>query len=330
MDIEHIFKFDDLQDLEGFLLIQDIEGCRDELIRIFVSLCQYRDIKEWNQAVRVCESLAIVGWGDIEPVEATKWVYYNGQPNTAFFNKFGEHRYLSASWSIRSGMYSQTLGESSYGWGPCLPDRESQITDYPAEERPLDLKFKTQRNWIPRNPVLLRRTVANCYPNSEAFANDVWNNLGKRLDNGMRPEKYGRDLKAVVFKILMSYEWCNHIIASDSIKTNITAHLLNELHKIYSEKEVKEHYYDLVHRFNYKGFRSNVFTVEICLEKQFSDLPLRGQKTTICDYLIDAMDTVVEKLRKKKLRYDLELMRQDFKTIVRDWSSAETIDIQQA
>ena len=90
---QKIFEIEDLKELEEFLQSQsEIEQLRERLFAEFLKYADYKNAGEWNKAVRLCESLAIIGWGNHEPVEALRGQFFNGNPATCFQNKFGETR----------------------------------------------------------------------------------------------------------------------------------------------------------------------------------------------------------------------------------------------
>lgn len=63
---------------------------RNWLINQFDKLYHYSNIKEWNELVRVCESLKIIGWGDREPLEAKAKCWINGRYYTSLMNQYFE------------------------------------------------------------------------------------------------------------------------------------------------------------------------------------------------------------------------------------------------
>ncbi len=100
--MEKIFDTADLKELRGYLSArQDAEEMRRQLLAAFMEYSQYRNALEWNTAVRICEALAIIGWGTHEPVEAIKGVYFNGNPETCFINRDAKPRFFNAVWSKR-------------------------------------------------------------------------------------------------------------------------------------------------------------------------------------------------------------------------------------
>ena len=100
--MKNILDISELEELQKYLLsFSDKESMREQLFSDFLKYARYRNAEEWNNAVRICEALAIIGWGNHEPVEAIRGIYFNGNPNTYFINRDGKPRFLDAIWSKR-------------------------------------------------------------------------------------------------------------------------------------------------------------------------------------------------------------------------------------
>lgn len=59
-----IYNINNLDELSIYLKGKDREQARIWLLSQFDILYDYKNIKEWNELVRVCEALRIVGWGE--------------------------------------------------------------------------------------------------------------------------------------------------------------------------------------------------------------------------------------------------------------------------
>ena len=55
-----------------------IDELRENLFGEFLKYADYKNAAEWNKAVRICECLAIIGWGSHEALEAIREIFYNG------------------------------------------------------------------------------------------------------------------------------------------------------------------------------------------------------------------------------------------------------------
>lgn len=70
--IKSIVATDTLEELtKQIQAASDVNELRTQLIAEYHRLFHYTNIIEWNELVRVCEALAITGWGqDLTPAEA--------------------------------------------------------------------------------------------------------------------------------------------------------------------------------------------------------------------------------------------------------------------
>ena len=94
LDMNKLFETDDLNELAAWLSREDKMEIRKEIFGEFLIYADYKNALDWNRAVRLCECLAIIGWGDHEPVQAVRSLFFNGNPQTKFYNKFGQRRFL--------------------------------------------------------------------------------------------------------------------------------------------------------------------------------------------------------------------------------------------
>ena len=86
--LNKIYETGSLAELRRYLSgMPNVGELRERLYSEFLKYSQYRNAVEWNAAVRICEALAIVGWGTHEPVEAIRGTYFNGNPETYFINR---------------------------------------------------------------------------------------------------------------------------------------------------------------------------------------------------------------------------------------------------
>ena len=70
--LERIYEIENLAELEIFLRAQDQILIRERLLGEFNRYAFYKNASEWNRAVKICECLAIVGWGERESLEALR------------------------------------------------------------------------------------------------------------------------------------------------------------------------------------------------------------------------------------------------------------------
>lgn len=323
--MDKIFEISNLDELSEYLSgVTDREALREQLYAGFQKYSRYSDAAEWNAAVRICEALAIIGWGEHEPLEAIRGTWFNGNPETYFINRYSSCRGLDAIWSKRKAGFAIDYGLSFYhgtSENPLTePTRISQQIG-----KPQDIPLSSQRNWIPKNPIRIIRGLANCYASSKPVIESIENELLPELNRNMRPELYGPDINAIVINLSFSFYdnyHCktNYIIADESLKLK-QKDFYPKLLELYSEKEIEDNGYYLRNRFSYGPFRKDTGTVRvhIVLEKEFSQQSEPEQKRLLRGYMLHAVEHLAKRLG-RKTHYDFSLMVSDFKSILTDWT----------
>lgn len=327
-----IYEIDTLQQLREYLTqSSDCEKVRTYLLAEFLKYSRYRNAAEWNMAVRLCECLAIIGWGETEPLEAIRGTYFNGNPNTFFVNRNAEFRYLNAVWSKRKNGIAIDFGSSSFLGSPDAPSIRTPISgDTISEVMPT--KLNSQRNWIPKNPICITRGIANCYENSRSVIESMEKDLKPTLNQRMRPELYGGAINQIIINCSFSFYdnyHCktNYIIADEALGLK-QKDFYSALLGMFPKKEIEDNGYYLRNRFTCGPFRfdTGLIRVGVVLEKEFSKHhPLR-QKQVLSEYFLHAVDLCAKRLC-KKIDYDFRLMTADFTAILKEWCEKQTKDI---
>ena len=305
--------------------VKDVDALREALFAEFLECADYKNVSEWNRAVRLCEALAIIGWGTHEPLEAVRGIYFNGNPETYFLSRYSSPRFVDAIWSKRVAGYTMEEGRTTFFASPDDPlHRPSVMQQHPVKECVMDGRLATQRNWIAKNPVRIIRGLDNCYPSSRAVIESVENVLQKMLDERMRPELYGPAINRIVIECSYSYYYndhckTNHIIADERLKLK-PRDFYPTLLTMYSEEEIERNGYYLRNRFNIGPFRKdtgNIY-VKINLEREFSDMSHDDQRATLAGYFRTVLARIAAR-QKSKLDYDFPLMQSDFDSILDEW-----------
>lgn len=318
--LPEIYEIEDLRELEEYLSgFNDAKRLRAELYSAFLGCCSYRNVAEWNKAVRLCECLAIAGWGDNEPLEAVRGTHFNGNPNTFFMNRYSRPRFLDAVWSRRNDGYAIDFGRSCLHEGAdshLLPETTSGEVQAEA--------LRSQRNWIAKNPILITRGLANCYENSRPVIESMEKDLMPELDRTMRPELYGKAVNRIVLNCSFSFYdnyHCktNYIIADESLKLK-QKDFYPALLSMFLEKEIEDNGYFLRNRFTYGPFRADtgITRIVIVFEREFSELPQQRQKQVLCDYLLHAVRKCAGRIS-KRVNYNFDLMIADFSATLGRW-----------
>jgi hypothetical protein len=321
MNINSIYEIENLDELETLLSKYNTAEITEQLFAEFLKYCEYKNVSDWNKAVRLCECLAITGWGGHEPVQAVRGTFFNGNPETDFYNKFRETRYVSAIWSKRKNGFTMENDRAFYLYSPNVPSKQSG--KYPATECIEDIKLLSQRNRILCNPICFIRTIGNCYKNSKAVIESIENSLQANLDKNMTPEKYGRAINSIVFNLCFSFYdngscKTNYIIADEKLNLK-QKDFYPALLKIYRRAEIEKNGYYLRNRYEYGNFRNGIFRVSIHFERELSDMENQEQKEKMAFHIEEALGVVIGKLKKKQLKYNFDLMQDDFLKIINEW-----------
>lgn len=331
--INQIHNITELKKLETELLKNKSASLIDKLYKELLQFSDYKNATQWNKAVRICESLTILGWGNYEPVQAIRSNFFNGNPMTGFYNKFSERRFVDAIWSKRKTGFTMEQGRTSYFESAAIVNKPTILHDYPVLEQIEDVKLETQRNWIPKNPISIGRYIQNCYENSLQLAEDIEQNLNTLLNRKMKPVNYGTAVNTLrilltfseatyhKFGNLTTFTQTNYVIADDNLKLK-KRDFDAALKKMYSKEEIQKNAYWLRNRFEIGPFRSKTGkqTMHIYFDKQFSQQSYQEQKAQIIKFIIELLEKNISKLKKKKLDYDFDLMFDDFKKILHEWS----------
>ena len=321
--LKRIYEIENLAELEIFLRAWDQILIRERLLGEFDRYAFYKNASEWNKAVKICECLAIVGWGERESLEALRGKFYNGQPATYFLNAHGEPRFVEAYWSKRKTGLTMQDGDTIFHTGP---DAAGKTLARPVKEDILDLKLNSQRNWIAKNPVRITRAISNCYESSRAVIESLFEKLQPALNAKMRPKIYGSTINYIKLECAFSFddEHCrtNYIIAPD--KPRISSQRAWELLcEMMSEEERRAGGYYLRNRFEYSPFRKNTGKTSalIHFEREFSGLAPMEQKRKMGEYFLTALRQIAQK--QSKLEYDFAAMIEDFSKILSEWTAAK-------
>ena len=92
---------------------------------------------------------------------------------------------------------------------------------------------------------------------------------------------------------------------------------------MFTKQEIEKNGYFLRNRFEFGPFRADTGKIRIGLnlEKEFSELSHSEQRLKLSEYILFALNHVTDKLKKKKLDYDFDLMLEDFNSILTEWKA---------
>lgn len=272
---------------------------RPELLAEFDRLFRYQNIEEWNALVRVCEALALVGWGERQPVEALAERWVNGSWYTTLrtreFEKLSGHgntdEATEAEWAKRGNSF--------------VLRGSNDLLD-----RGID-SFTSQRLPLPKNPVRLTRRVANHQKSATAFV-EALSALNARLNRELSTARYGEGFDYVEVSCAFSNHDDEHTTvrgeyfhdAKDVPKGLTTRHYVRP--KLGFGKLTQKH--DLWH-----------WRVDRHFTRAEGELPLAAQQRRFGEDLLSILDTLQQRLAKKKLRYDVARLRLDLERHLESW-----------
>ena len=192
--IQTISQFEELGSLEEWAKSKaKTSYLRADAFSALKDLRQYNDATEWSHVVRICELLAIIGWGDWEQLDAI--TSYNGDCwETKLINNRRETRLRHARWKKRKA-----------GWLIFNPEylRSDDFPDFDSEDwhAYVNVDFPTVAiDKLPsqRNPRQLMPFIFGMIGGANDLSDTISslrNQMTKALYKHMRPEHYGKSLE---------------------------------------------------------------------------------------------------------------------------------------
>jgi hypothetical protein len=255
----------------------------DELAKVI----EYDDAHEWGMAVRICEALAIVGWGDHERVDAI--CGFNGDCwETRFVNGADEYRFRQGGWTKRKAGW--VLVNPEYYASPDFPDIPSKSweefahVEFPAVAC---AKLASQRNCQKQMPFVMGLfgdfgPVSRCVESLKS-------ELTARLMRSMRPAEYGDALDRFYMTL-----HCPHPGAKFSPGLKIGA---------WKSKQ--------------RSFECDLF-----FDDAFANLPRARQQAHFIDNLMVAIDALAAKFKQRRIEFDIERFRADVLSAAKAWQQS--------
>jgi len=297
--IAEIFEAATLAALKARVAAQSASRLRSPLLAEYERLFHYRNIEEWNALVRVCEALALVGWGEREPVEALAARWVNGSWYTTLqtreFRKLAGHgntgRNTEAEWSKRGSSYILCNGDDERNYGI-----ES---------------FASQRLPLPKNPIRLGRRVANHQTSAAPFV-DALSALRKRLDKQLSADRYGDAFEYVGIACVFS----NHDDKHETVRGEFF-HAQKDVPKGFKSRHYVRPRLGLGKLTQKNGLWH--WRVDRHFTRAEGELPLPKQKQVFAEDLLSIVATLGQRLAKKKLSFDQERLRVDLEALLAKW-----------
>lgn len=301
MNTNHIptlHKLESIKDLENYISQIDINKLRTELLKEFDRLFNYKNAKEWNELVRISECLLITGWGERTPLEATcnKWI------NGAFYSEIRQTNFelvSSKDWSQNKGTY-------------VIYEGESDKTDYGIHT------LASQRNYFPKCPI---RWIKHDYkhPALQVILNHLEPLRVKMIDN-TNPSAYGTSFSYLGIHLYFSHRdeiysefGYNYYHSEEDIPKDIVGKKDSNNSPIY--------YIRPKFKFGRLATRKNELKLEVTIHytTAFNKLQLEDQKETLKQDFLEIINVLAKRLKKKKIDYKTDLLKQDVSKIMDEW-----------
>lgn len=298
--MEEIFKLGTVDELKEYINLNSIDKLRSTLLAAFDRLVNYKNIKEWNELVRVCEALFITGWGNREALEATADKWINGSFYTQLQNKYFEQKLeWSKQWSKQKATF-------------IIDETGADKTDYGISI------FATQRNTLPKSPI--RWTRSGNYQSSLQSLVDSLDILKDKFVRYTRPELYGDGFSYIGMNLYFS-DHDNENISVRSEYFHDENDVPNDLKGAKNPGRMPAYYirprFD-IGKISTKNNETRLIITRY-FTKAFGYLELSEQKKIIKADFLEMIDILAEKLKKKKMKYDTSLLKQDTEEIFKKW-----------
>ncbi len=287
--ISAIMSIKEIDDLASFLKSQSVAKVRSELLDSFDSLFEYVDANEWATAVRICEALAVIGWGPREQVDAIS--RFNGDVwETYFVTDKGEYRFRVARWSKRKAGW--TLWNPEFYTSPDFPDRpaidwkQNEHVKFPFVD--LD-SLPSQRNYRPQMPIIMGMYCGDNKTSKDA--NSLRRELHQHLLDKMMPLTYGDAVERFYF----AYH-------CPALSETYDAHL----------------------KIGAYNTKQRAFYSDLYFNDEFGQLSRADQRAFIGRHLLTAIDALAAKLNARKINYDIAAFRAHAQDAIESWNQKDS------
>lgn len=287
MNITLYNQIETLDEFNDFISAEENQDqLRDELYERFNTYRHYANAVEWNELVKICELLAIIGWGDKERVDAKS--RFNGDCwETRLNNNENEPRFRCAGWKKRKKGW--ILFNPAYHYSPDFPKEQSLDWTHfsEIEFEVIDVEaLKTQRNYKKLNPFIMGMVVGDNETSNivQRFVSE----LTKEFEQLLTPERYNEHLEFMYLNIKCPF-------LDVDVETESKSGRLNPKQRSYH--------------------------CEASFSLDYSKLNEEKQKEIFSDFIIKSITEAGEKLKKKKLG-DNQVLLDDTIAILESWKQS--------
>lgn len=296
--ITEIYKLESLDELHEFINLKTADVLRPKLLQEFEKFIDYKNISDWNQLVRICEALRITNWGELEPYEAiaSKWIngsYYSWLQNKFFEQKNNSHK----GWNKQGNSF-------------VIDELDNDKTDYSITT------LKTQRNKLPKAPI--RFTRSGNYQKSLQPLIDKLDHLKELLIKETKPELYGDTFSYIGLNLSFS----NHDDDYETVRAEYYHKEEDVPKELLLHKEGIPQYY-IRPRLKISNLSTKENELRLLVTrhfpKAFGYYNFEEQKAILLEDILEIIETLQIKLKKKKLPYHTDLLRKDIIQIFSLW-----------
>lgn len=205
--ISTLHRFETIEEMTDWLSQSDSQFLRAYLFKEFDKVKYYDTADQWNDAVRICEALAIIGWGERMRVDATR-SRRDQWRTTSFRTAKNDICYREANWLPRkAGRY--ICNRTDYH-GPSNPDRER--FDY-VDTREEDIictpveDILWQRNYLVQMPIRFGH-IMHTTSDAAWLIEDYMDQLTQVLEECLDPVPYAHVIEKL--EINVSVGWAKN------------------------------------------------------------------------------------------------------------------------
>lgn len=290
--LNEIYDEMSIEELGEFLRSFNISEVASYLESEFMLYSYYKNLEEWNKAVRLCECFTIIGWGNKIPVEAQKSKFFNGNPYTGFYDKDGAEHHRGAIWSKRKNGYT------------IEPDR---VFDEKSQKKEIEIdildgKFASQRNWIFKNPIKPYIFLRNAFDELEFIQKKVLE-LKTYLNEHLDSSNYGTSLNYLSISVNVSSQVTEYEIVSEKTK------------KSYAFGKIKTPKF----RFNRFTKKDGIYSIDYYIPKEFGSDSEVKQIENLKKDMLTILSTSSEKLKRKCPNFQFKKLETDCIRLLEDW-----------
>ncbi|GHT78547.1 hypothetical protein FACS189464_2180 [Bacteroidia bacterium] len=283
---EQIYQMEELSQLEEFVKTLDENLLRENLVKEYFRLTEYRDANEWNRLVRICEVFSIIGWGNLERVDA-KCVKALNQWLTELTNKQKETRFLQGHWVKRKNGY--VLFNPCYFYSPDRPEKASiDWESYPKQaEIECDVPYLAkQRNKQKVNPISFGGIFVSGSKVKSNMLFPLLRALRILFDNNLKPDLYGEGLNSIDIRYLTVEE----------------------------KSEDKTHFECGIYYPKNSTYRCDIF-----FGNDYASFSEQERKEQIKQLVFEVLQDVKARITKRKLNYNIDLLTKDAAIEIEKW-----------